>query len=186
VEQDVIEVQADAVVVGAAEGEAGVEIVVGGDAGEALHGAEGVVCEDAAEILDVVAGHDEGGGAIGAGGFEWVGFGLHGVGLAEGIGSEDDFEFLGFGGGQVEGLVGQVVADGGNVQEIIAGRDIGNLEGAFGIGHGAVGATGKLHLNVGESFTAAGIDDGAADRGGSLREGRQRGQGGPKQQPVHE
>ena len=51
-EEDAVEVDADAVEGGGAEGELGGEIVVGGDAGEALDGAERVVGKDAGEVAE--------------------------------------------------------------------------------------------------------------------------------------
>ena len=122
VQQDAVQIQADAAEIGAAQGEARVEIVVGADAGKALHGAQRIVGQDAGEILGVVAGQHQSGGAVLARRFEGAGLDFDGVGLAEGFGAEDDLEFLGLAGIQVEGLLHQVIADGGDVEDVIAGR----------------------------------------------------------------
>ena len=55
-EEDAVEVDADAVEGGGAERELGGEVVVGGDAGEALDGAERVVGKDAGEVAEFGAG----------------------------------------------------------------------------------------------------------------------------------
>ena len=91
------------IVVGAAQGEARVEIVVGRDAGQALDGAQRVVGQHAGQVLGVVAGQDQRAGAVGVRGFERALLGLDGVGLVKGVGAEDDFEFHRDAGIQVKG-----------------------------------------------------------------------------------
>jgi hypothetical protein len=95
VEDDAIEVDAEAVEGGGAEGDLGGEVVVGGDAGKALDGAEGVIGEDAGEVAKLASGEVDGGSGFGA---EGAGGDVDGVGTAEGIGDEADLQFGGFGG----------------------------------------------------------------------------------------
>ena len=50
-----------------------------------------------------------------------------------------------------------MVADGGDVEDVIAGGDAGDAEAARGIGGGAVGAADQLDHDIGERFAAAGV-----------------------------
>ena len=168
VQQNAVEVEADAAVIGAAQGEARVEIVVGTDAGQALDGTQRVVGEHAGEVLGVVAAEHEGGRAVLARRFEGTGLHLHGVGLVEGLGAEDDFEVLGLAGVQVKGLLEKVVADGGDVEHVVAWRHTGDAKAAGGIRGGAIGGAHELHHYVRERFAAARVHDGAAHFGDRL------------------
>ncbi len=176
VQQDAVEVQADAAVIGAAKGEARVEIVVGADAGEALHGAQRVVGQHAGEVLGVVAGQDQRVGAILARGFEGSGLHHHGLGAAESFGAEDDFEFLDIAGVQMEGTRHQVVADRRDVEHVIARRDGGDAEMAGVVGGNAIRAAGELDHHVGERFAAVRVHNRAADLAGRLRLNRRQDQ----------
>jgi hypothetical protein len=113
VQQNPIQVEPDAAEIRAAHGEGGVEIVVRTDAGQPLDGAQRIVGEYAGEVLGVVAAEHESGRAILARRFEGAGLHLHGIGLAEGLGTENHFKVLGLARVQMNGLLQQVVADGG-------------------------------------------------------------------------
>ena len=63
---------------------------------------------------------------------------------------------------EVKRALDEVIADGGNVERVIAGRDGGDAKVAGGIRGGAEGGAGKLDDDVGEGFAAAGVDYDAA------------------------
>ena len=110
------------------------------------------------------------------------------VGLAERIGAENDFEVLGLAGIQVERLLDQAVADGGDVEHVVARRDGRNAEMAGGVGGGAIGAAHQLNVDVGERLPAAGVHHRAADFAGRLRICGHGGQGQAKPRqpdPMH-
>ena len=184
VQQNAIQVEADAAEIRPAHGEAGVEIVVRADAGQPLDRAQRIVGQHAGEVLGVVAAQHEGRRAILARRLEGTGLHLHGVGLVEGLGTENHFKVLGLSRVQVDGFLQQVVADGENAQHVIARRDAGDAKSAGGIGSGAVGASHQLHDHAGERLAATRVHDGAAHLGGRLGV-----QGGSRQQqeedPLH-
>ncbi len=151
-EEDAVEIDADAVEGGRAEGELCREIVVGGDAGEALDGAERVVGKDAGEITEFGAGEVQ----VGLGG-EGASLDLDGFGAAEGVGDEADFEVGGFR-GELDGEL--AVADAGDFQVACRGVE---FETAFG-GGGSLGAGFKERAVDG--FVGYGVDNAAANGGG--------------------
>lgn len=151
-EEDAVEVDADAVEGGGSEGELGGEVVVGGDAGKALDGAERVVGEDAGEIAELGAGEVQ----VGLGG-EGAGLDLDGFGAAEGFGDEADFEVCGFG-GELEGEL--AVADAGDFE--VTGLGI-EFEAAFG-GGGGLGA--GFEEGAMDGLVGDGVEDASANGGG--------------------
>ena len=176
VQQDAVEVQADAAVIGPAKGEARVEIVVGADAREALHRAQRVVGQHAGQVLGVVAGQDQRVGAILARGFEGSGLHHHGLGAAESFRAEDDFEFLDIAGVQMEGTLHQVVADRRDVEHVIARRDGGDAEMAGIVGGNPIRAADELDDHAGERLAAVRVHNRAADLAGRLRLNRRQDQ----------
>ena len=96
VKQNVVQIEANSAVIGSADGEACVEVVIGRDAGEGLDGSKRIVGKDAAEVFDVGAGEREGVGAVLTGRLEWARGDLNLVGAAQVIGAENDLEGLGF------------------------------------------------------------------------------------------
>ena len=70
VQEDAVRVQANAAEIGAPQGKTGVEVVIGGDTGKALYGAQRVIGQHACQILGVGSGEHQGTRAIGPRGFE--------------------------------------------------------------------------------------------------------------------
>jgi hypothetical protein len=112
-------------------------------------------------------------------GLSWGGH-LHGVGLAERIGAEDDVEILGLARIQVERLLDEAVADGGDVERVIAGGHRRNAEMAGAVGGGAIGAAHQLNGDARKRLPAAGVYHRAADFAGRLRICGRNGQGHAK------
>ena len=96
VEKDIVQVHANPAVVGTAQGEARVVVIVRTDTREALNGAERIVCQDACEVFGVVAGQHEGGGTVLGRDVKGRRLHLYRIRLAEGIGAEGNLEILGF------------------------------------------------------------------------------------------
>ena len=94
VEKYVVKIQTDSAVIGAAHGKTSVEIIVGGDAGKALHGAQGIVCKNAGEIADVISRQHKTRRAVFAGSIVRAGGYVNRVGPAQIIGAQNDLEFL--------------------------------------------------------------------------------------------
>ena len=173
VEQDAVEVEADAAVIGATQGEAGVVVVIRSDPGQALHGAQRIVGKDAGQVLGVIAGEFQRGGAVLARGVERPGAHIDRIGLAERVGAEDDVEVLGLAGIQVEGLGDEPVAHCGDVEDIVARIDRGDGEAAGGVRSGPVGAAHQLDGDVRKRLTAARVYYGAADHARLLSKRRE-------------
>ena len=90
------------VIIRAAQGEAGIKVVVGGHPRQGLHSAQRVVRQHARQVLGVAAGEGELRRAVGANGFERARRDLDGLRVAQRGGAEDDFEFLAFRPGERE------------------------------------------------------------------------------------
>jgi hypothetical protein len=133
VQQHVVQVEADAAEVGAAQLEARVEIVVGTDAGQAFWTARSgsSARAEAGFLASLPPGTTCWGCPYAR--FRKAGLHFHGIGAAEGLGAEDHLEIPGLAGVQVKGLLDQVVANGGDVESVIAGSNAGDTEAACGI-----------------------------------------------------
>ena len=141
-----------------------------------MHRPQRVVGEHAGEVLGIVAGQNQRGGAIPARGFEGPGLHHHGFGAAERLGAEDDFELFDIAGVQMEGALHQVVAHRGDVEHVIARRDGCDVEMAGIVGGDPIRATDELDHHVGEGFAAVGVHHRAADLAGRLRQNRRQNQ----------
>ena len=168
VQQHPVGIEADAAVIGPAQREAGVEIVVGSDAGKTLDGAQRVVGQHAGQVLDIVAGQNQGAGTVWAARFEWARLGFHSVRLVERVGTEDDLEIHLAAGLQMKGFGHQVVSHGGDVEDVVAWRHAGEAELAVAAGGGAIGSAAEQDFHAGQRLTAAGIHHRAGDLAGGL------------------
>ena len=154
----------------AADGEVAVVVVGGGDAGKALHAAQGVG-EHAREIFQI-------------GGFEGVAFGsgrLDGVEGAGGNGdmlaalehalAELDFQLHVGAGRDFDGFFQQPVVDGADEQFDCAGGDAGEFEAAVIAGGGLEMLAANGDQGLAERLAGFGVHDGAVDGDGVGGEG---------------
>ena len=172
VDQDAVEVDADVREACAADGEVGVEVLVGGDGRQEGKGAKGIVGEDGGEVLLFVAVEGVLAGGVGDGGVEGAGgdgdllFGLEGV--AQSVLTEVDVEFEGGVGDDVDATFEQAITDGGDAEFDGAGRDCREGEAAVVVGGRSGGCAGEGYAGFGEGLAGLEIDDAAGeDTGGS-------------------
>ncbi len=92
--EDVIEIEADSAIVGATQRKTGIEIIVGGDAGNRLYRAERIVGENAGEILNVVSGEHKTGRAVITGGLERARGDIYRIGAGQIVRTHYNFEIL--------------------------------------------------------------------------------------------
>jgi hypothetical protein len=158
VEKDTVQVHANPAVVGTAQGEARVIVIVRTDTWEALNGAERIVCQYACEVFGVVAGQHEGGGTVLGRDVEGRRLHLYRIRLAEGIGAEGNLEILGFTGIQVKRLLDKPVSNSGNVQDVVACCNGGDLELSRGVRRRPTRAAHELNHDIGEHLATTCID----------------------------